>query len=695
MEYNEERFSKSANLKVMIVWLIVALILSVAYALEVAKGVRTIDYYVLFEIMTWLPFFVGVAVLMIKGTATTWYKEVVAIGYGLFYLFVMMTTINQLSFAFTLPVVSLLLLYQDRGLIVRIGILNTLVIIASGVKMFMDGTFVANLSSLEIQLAVVVLSYTSYILASNHLLAEHQAMVDSMQANLNKVVDTIEKVKTASNSVVDGVTVVRELADENMQSADAVVGSMEELTENNNVLREKTDSSLEMTQTINKQVENVAGLVQEMVEIMDGSVSDAKLSSKQLTDVIESTNEMAQLASEVDNILKEFMREFTMVKDETGTIEEINTQTNLLALNASIEAARAGEAGKGFAVVADEIRNLSVGTQNSSTRIMDALSRLEETSEKMTESMTKTLEIIGVTLEKITEVSKSVNSITDNTIKLGDNIQVVDKAMEAVEESNKNMISNMEEVTNVMELMTGSITGADTNTKAMRSKYEETAVNVSNIENVVGKLIEELGAGGFMGVEDLTKGMYLTIEEFTGNDTVEYKARISEISEDIIFVDDIVADRNSLEVDKRASYNLSVIVDNNLYGWEKVLIKNSKDGGYQIKAVGNPLVLNRRKYARMPISNVCTFRIVGSDACYEGKMTNISAGGFAFSTKAKEIANKKGEIAHLEIDNFDVAKIVEGTIIRITKNEDEYYLGCRMAEDNMNIKRYVDENYKG
>ncbi len=68
---------------------------------------------------------------------------------------------------------------------------------------------------------------------------------------------------------------------------------------------------------------------------------------------------MSNLSNEVDHILHDFKSEFEMVKEETGTIDNISSQTNLLALNASIEAARAGEAGKGFAVVAEEIRKLS------------------------------------------------------------------------------------------------------------------------------------------------------------------------------------------------------------------------------------------------------------------------------------------------------------------------------------------------
>ena len=198
-------------------------------------------------------------------------------------------------------------------------------------------------------------------------------MLDDVKANLNKVETTVEQVKLASNAIVDGVNVVKDLSDENMIGAENVASNMETLMENSEILEQRTLSSMEVSNQIDEQVENVAASIQEMVELSEKSMENARVSVEQLSNVMTSTNEMAKLSLEVKDILERFKHEFEKVKEETGTITSITNQTNLLSLNASIEAARAGEAGRGFAVVADEIRSLSIGTKDSSERIIEAL----------------------------------------------------------------------------------------------------------------------------------------------------------------------------------------------------------------------------------------------------------------------------------------------------------------------------------
>ncbi len=682
MEYDESYFKKQANKNTLLMWTTLNVIFTALYTLEMFKGGRTPQYLAVFLSLCWIPYIIGFLVLKFKGFDTPLYCEIVSAGYGILYFFVLMTTKTNVTYGYIFPVASLLVLYKKRKLLIRWGILNILILFAYLVKNnFHD------ITDAEIQIGVTVLCYVAYDIAIRHMTKTEEAMLGSVKADLARVVLTIQQVKNASHSIVDGVTVVSELSEENQDSADLVVKDMEQLSEDNRILQEKTRSSLDMTNQISTQVENVAAMVQEMVALVEESVSHSQTSSEQLADVVNSTKQMALLSSEVEQILQEFKTEFDMVKAETGTIEKISGQTNLLALNASIEAARAGESGKGFAVVADEIRDLSTGTKNSSTSIMNALSNLEETAERMTDSITKTLQLINTTLEKITLVDTSVARIATDASRLGNNVQVIDTAMQEVESSNRNMVDNMNQVTAVMGAMTASIADADNSTRIMRSKYAETSANVMTMGNIVGQLMGELGAGGFMTTEDIHAGMYFTLEEI-GDTVKEYKQRVADVKGTTILSK---APNGMSFISSSATYHLSVIVDNRIYRWTAVTA-SLKDNLLALTVNGNPEVFNRRKYRRSPLFNHCHFTIEGSAMPYVGTMVNISAGGYSFFSDAKELKDAKGKLIELIVDDFPLLdnQELEGTAIRVTDNNGVYIVGCRMFSDHTEIDRFIE-----
>lgn len=698
MGYREELFKRSANRKTMAIWLILNLLLSASYALAIRGGEHTLIYYIAFLFFCWVPFGIGTLVLKIKGTDTDIYKHIVAFGYGIFYIFIMTTTDSKLTFVYMLPISGMLILYKNRNYIIRCGICNIIVLFIYIVKGIMSGMNTSyDMTCYAIQAASVVMCYVGYVLAISHLNESDGALMGSVEGNLQRVITTVDQVKEASNSVVDGVSVIRDLADENMQCTSLVVSNMQELAGNNNTLYEKTMSSMDMTTEINNQVQNVAGLIKDIDSLANESITHARVSSQELSDAVDSTNSMAALSSEVEKVLQEFRDEFAMVKEETGTISGITSQTNLLALNASIEAARAGEAGRGFAVVADEIRNLSMETQNSSNRIMSALKHLEETADKMTQSITETLNLIHDTRGKIEQVNLSVVNITDDSTQLGENIKIVDTAVKEVEASNRNMVDNMKQICDVMEVMTRSIENADTTTKSMLSKYGETSNNVENIGKVVGDLLEKLGAGGFMGMKDVKPGMKLSIiTKGEGNSEKEYRGEVLEQKDSGILLMLLPGvEIDSGLNDKFQNCVLQIVVDNVLYRWKNVEVsrKNKSDTNlYTVTVNTDPTVENRRKYERIRINNACTITVKDSDSKYNARMVDISASGFACNILSGNIEDLKGKRIEISINDFEIPgeNVLEGAVIRTGVNDNgTHMVGCRMLEDNSAIRDYI------
>lgn len=693
MTYDENVFKEKANRKARKIWIVFAVLLSANYGSDASGGLYPTTSYLIFLALCWLPLIFGEVLLRVKGWATELYRYDLVIGYGIFYTFVICTTASPIAFTYILPVTSLLVLYKNRKFMINCGIVNSLIIVGAAVYRYMLGfNSASDMKNYQLQLSCIILCYICYVMSIRHLNESDGAMTDSIKADLHRVVTTVEQVKTSSNTILDGITVVRELASENKHGSDMVMLGMNELTDNNHMLQDRTTSSTQMTSDIRAQVENVVALISEMVSLVGKTESHSSVSAKDLQSLVSTATTMSELSTELENVLQNFQQEFGMVKQETGTIEKITNQTNLLALNASIEAARAGEAGKGFAVVADQIRTLSTETHASSGQIREALSRLDATSAKMTASIEETLKLIQITLEKVTHTGENVNQIASDSAQLGRHIQVVDNAIKEVESSNTQLVSNMEQVSNIVETITGCIAHSSQTSERMLSKYEETAANINTIEDVMENMMCDLGIGGFMGIEDIRPGMKIDLKVAGQGDTEYLGELIEQIPEGLL-----VSCQKELALTDTASCTLQITAGNILYCWDKAVISPAPEkGAHAFKIIINtrPRINNRRKYPRMDLNNACTIKFKNSDTEYAATMDNISANGFAFLATDNIFTQSKNASITVTIHDFALPdhNVLEGRIIRCSDDNGLFIVGCQMPEDNFYILEYVEKN---
>ena len=421
-DYDESFFIAKANKRASITWFVLLLIASVFYGIKVGRGQLKEAYFAGFFVAGWLSYLGGRILLRFKHADSLRYKWVVGLGYLIFYAVIAWTSLDEVSYVFILPLVCILILYKDPKFIRTMMVITLFVLISSNLykglaKGMMD--FVAS-EECVLQFAIVICCYGCTNMAIAHLVQSDGALTASIKSNLARVVQTVEQVKEASNEIVDGVTVVRELADENRTGANDVMNDMKNLADNNGVLNDKTLSSVEMTNVIDTQVKNVAGLMEQVVQLIGASVDHANISAEELVEVVEITNKMAALSKEVEQVLEDFKAEFKNVKEETSTIEGITSKTNLLALNASIEAARAGEAGRGFAHVAYEVRKLSEECHKASQsinasiqEIIGSLTKLKEIMEESDAAFEAQKTAVGDTISSFENINHSVKELAE------------------------------------------------------------------------------------------------------------------------------------------------------------------------------------------------------------------------------------------------------------------------------------------
>ena len=79
MEHNENLFAARANKRAMFMWLFMMVILSAAYVIEIVKGLKTVQYFLLMEVCCWVPFIVGLIVLKINGGHLNLFASIICV----------------------------------------------------------------------------------------------------------------------------------------------------------------------------------------------------------------------------------------------------------------------------------------------------------------------------------------------------------------------------------------------------------------------------------------------------------------------------------------------------------------------------------------------------------------------------------------------------------------------------------------
>ena len=213
--------------------------------------------------------------------------------------------------------------------------------------------------------------------------------------------DEIGKAATALNGMKNNL---REMIRSIAGTAEQVASASEELSSTSQEITANSEETSTQAQVVSSSSEQVNRNLQTVAtgsEEMSASIKEIAKNAHESARVATSA---VRVADETNHIVAKLGDSSTEIGQVIKVITSIAQQTNLLALNATIEAARAGEAGKGFAVVANEVKELAKQTAKAT----EDISRKIEAIQGDTKSAVAAIGQIGEVIKQVNDISNTI-----------------------------------------------------------------------------------------------------------------------------------------------------------------------------------------------------------------------------------------------------------------------------------------------
>jgi methyl-accepting chemotaxis protein len=246
------------------------------------------------------------------------------------------------------------------------------------------------------------------LLALKREQARKMALEKSKARTLAKQQAMAERIASAAEQLVNGVSEANAAAQEFTTLADEVAQASAHAGHNAEKVRE---ASVQLNDSARNQARVLDQLMTESNLVIDA----ARGSIQTMQDMTGLTKVAASKNTLSSKRVEELEVQSQRIGDIVQAVVMIADQTNLLALNAAIEAARAGEHGRGFAVVADEVRNLAEISERSARDIGGVVE-----------------EIRGLVTEVVKDINQAVGNFNNMVATLEGSVQEFTRVGELV-----------------------------------------------------------------------------------------------------------------------------------------------------------------------------------------------------------------------------------------------------------------------
>ena len=484
------------NKRMLLGYGITALVLLMAYLVELLKGNRTPGYIAVFFAVLLIPYiFTCLIYKKDKGSKTL--RIVAAVGYTIMYAFVLWTSVSVLAFVYIIPMLVILALYQDNRLALITGIMTVFINVVFIVIQMINGAGKSDIVNFEIEIAVILMVVGYSYMVSRTLERVSRHKINQIEEEKEKVANILNKITGVVNHLSINISDINEESKAIASQGESSKEALEGMVDGTNELADTIQNQLRMTENIN----SLTGDMQKTVEDIQRKFADTGKATDEGNENMQELGSVSELSREVGNEVSSTMsgllKSMGEAKEILGMIEEITSQTTLLALNASIEAAHAGEAGKGFAVVADEIKKLAEQTQEATDNISNIFTELQEQADKAGSSVGKLIETNETQTGLVEKTKVTFDKIRKDIDEVSEKVKAQCTDMERIVASNGEIGKNVESLSAFSEELYA-------NAENTRNLADKTIAGTANISTLLGGVVTE--ADSLQAIIDHSQG---------------------------------------------------------------------------------------------------------------------------------------------------------------------------------------------
>ena len=315
-----EKISKEAriNKPVMICYLVLGLVIGIAYIGEVFKGNRNLLYSGFVAAVAIIPPVVT-AVIYMKDKGSFLIKHISCIGFAVLYSLVMLTTDNPFVFVEVLPMIIVVTLYNDIRLSVLTDFGVLVLNIAQVALFFKNGLYtMENNTQIEIQiLSIIVICvfsvYTTMVSNTNSKLE-----LKNMEEQKILVEKMFEKTRNAAGQMAANIDDINDRASQLKQAMQETQQNMNEINIGSTDTAQAVQNQLEQTENIKKRIENVAdgsGAIIESIKNTKNAIDEGSEHIENLVKKVDAAVDSGALVNKELSELDKYMSQMNSIID--------------------------------------------------------------------------------------------------------------------------------------------------------------------------------------------------------------------------------------------------------------------------------------------------------------------------------------------------------------------------------------------